>query len=415
MRAFLAAFSAATRKDLVRRLRDPFALLLWLGIPTVIGTLMVLAMGGQAGPSPVARVLVVDGDDSFLSQALVQALSSEQARVVEAEVVDDEGRARERLDRGEATALLVLPKGFARAVLREEPCELELVTNPSQRILPGMVESALGMLGEAVFYAHRLFGDELRDLALASEGSGLDDLALAQSSVRIGTSFERISEHLFPPSIAVETVEPEVADAGPKRSLAEMFLAGMLVMALFFMAEGLADDVWRERALGVLRRTAVSPGIAAALLGKLAAGGVLMLGTSGVALSLAAAFFGLDPARAAAGALWAGVAGTALLALMTSIKMLASSQRGAGLAGNLVLFPLLLVGGSLFPFDAMPAWLARIGRWTPNGRSVDLLDSILFGSPAPREVAAAALAAAVLASALVALCAARMRGFARAA
>lgn len=411
----LAVVAAAARKDLLRRLRDPFALLLWLGIPAVIGGLIVLAMGGRSGPAPVARVLVVDEDESFVSQALVQALSSEQARVVEAELVEDEASGRERIDRGEASALLIVPEGFARAVLREEPCKLELVTNPSQRILPGMVESALGMLGELVFYAHRVFGDELRELALASEGGGVDDLAVARTSIRIRSGFERISEHLFPPSIAVETLAPPER-AGAKRSLAESFLAGMLLMALLFMAEGLADDVWRERALGVLRRTAVAPsGAAPALLGKLAAGWILMLATALLALALAAAFLDLAPARAAAGALWASLAGAALLALMLALKMVASSQRAAGLAGNLVLFPLLMVGGSLFPFDAMPAWLARIGRWTPNGWSVTVLDSILFGAPAPGELALATLAAAAFVAALAAFCAAGLRRFARSA
>ena len=44
----------------------------------------------------------------------------------------------------------------------------------------------------------------------------------------------------------------------------------------------------------------------------------------------------------------------------------------------LVLFPLLMIGGSFFPFEAMPEGLAAIGRLTPNGMAltelVDLLD-----------------------------------------
>jgi ABC-type transport system involved in cytochrome c biogenesis permease component len=389
----------------------------------VIGTLMVLARGGRAGPAPVARVLVVDGDDSFVSQALVQALSSEQARMIEAEVVAGIDEARARIDRGEASALLVVPKGFARAVLREEPCKLELITNPSQRILPGMIESALEMLREAVFYVHRVFGDELRDFALAAEGEGaaenkhFDDLAVAATSVRIRADFERISDFLFPPAIAVETVIREVVPAGrPARSFAESYLAGILLMALLFMAEGLADDLWRERALGVLRRTAIAPsGAAPALLGKLAAGWTLMLATAVLGMVLAAAFFRIDPVRAASAALWASLAGATLFALMLALKTFASSQRAAGLVGNLVLFPLMMVGGSLFPFEAMPPWLARIGRWTPNGWSVGVLDRILFASPAPSEVALATLASLVAIAVLVSLCAARMRRFARAA
>ena len=113
--------------------------------------------------------------------------------------------------------------------------------------------------------------------------------------------------------------------------------------------------------------------------------------------------------------MWKSVFGATLLALMLALKMLASSQRAAGLIGNLVLFPLMMVGGSLFPFEAMPAWLARIGRWTPNGWSVGVLDRILFASPQAREVVLAALASLLAIAVLVSLCAARMRHFARAA
>ena len=58
-------------KDVRRRLADRTSLLLWLGIPLLIGGLMSLAIGGGSGPSPRAKVLVADQDDSFLSNALL--------------------------------------------------------------------------------------------------------------------------------------------------------------------------------------------------------------------------------------------------------------------------------------------------------------------------------------------------------
>ena len=60
----------AAGKDLRRYLRDWVAALTWLGIPLVIGTIMILATGGNAGPKPQALLLVADEDDSFLSKFL---------------------------------------------------------------------------------------------------------------------------------------------------------------------------------------------------------------------------------------------------------------------------------------------------------------------------------------------------------
>src|SRR5262245_19568559 len=81
---------ATARKDRRRRLRDPMGLVLWIGIPLVIGTILTMLSGGREGPKPQAHVLVVDEDDSFLSGLLVGAMSQDQAGsgLIRAEKVD---------------------------------------------------------------------------------------------------------------------------------------------------------------------------------------------------------------------------------------------------------------------------------------------------------------------------------------
>jgi hypothetical protein len=93
------------------------------------------------------------------------------------------------------------------------------------------------------------------------------------------------------------------------------------------------------------------------------------------ALSLATVAFGYSWSRIVPAALWASFAGAVLLSLMCPLKLWARTQRTAGLIGNLLLFPMIMVGGSLIPFEAMPGWLADIGRFTPNGSSMEVLKS----------------------------------------
>lgn len=405
---------AAARKDFVRRLRDPFALGLWVGIPLVIGSLIVLAMGGSKGPAPRARVFVVDRDDSFASHLLVQALSSERAGIIEALVLG-ESEARERLDDGDGSALLVIPSGFGAALLDERAMALELVTNPAQRILPGIVRSALEILCEGTFYLHRLLGDEVRAIADEAAQGGLAELRVAEASVRIRRDMERAGPFLFPPVIEVEFAVADDAPERPRRSLAGLYLPSMLLMSLMFMAEGLADDLWRERTLGVLRRVAVGPlGAAPVLAGKLLAGGALMFGVALAGLSLGALLLDVAWTRVAPGAAWAAFAGTILLALMSALKLFAGSQRAAGLIGNLLLFPLIMVGGSMIPFEAMPEWLGRVGRRTPNGAAMEVLKQLLYGEPALAELLVPTLPLAGGGVALIVLSAWRLRTFARA-
>jgi len=85
--------------------------------------------------------------------------------------------------------------------------------------------------------------------------------------------------------------------------------------------------------------------------------------------------------------------------------MSASSQRAAQVLGNLVIFPLALVGGCFFPLEIAPAWLASIGRRTPNGWAVTQFKAILSGAlhPAQLAVALGALAAAGALAFLLAL------------
>ena len=147
---------ASLRKEARRSLRDPFALALWLGIPFSILFLMNLAFGGSSssGPRPQGVLLVADQDGTFLSGMVVSAFSQGPlGEMFKPEKADEPG-ARARMAKGEASALIILPKGFQAAVLDNRPAAIRLVKNPSQRILPAIAGETLSMLSEAVHYLH---------------------------------------------------------------------------------------------------------------------------------------------------------------------------------------------------------------------------------------------------------------------
>jgi ABC-type multidrug transport system permease subunit len=408
-----SAFAARLRVELARRWRDKIALAMWVGIPLAIGGLISLAVGRRSGPAPRAHVLVVDLDDSFLSRAVVQALSSPRAQVFECEVVE-ETAGRERIRAGDASALVVIPGGFGDALLSETPTTLELVTNPSQRILPGIVREAASMLSEAVFYAHRVLGGPLKEIARdIGRGGGPSDAARVATEVQ--RAIERVAPFAFPPVIAPEFVEPPREHEGQPPSLAQLYLPSVLVMALFFVAQGISEDLWRERVLGALRRATTGPVRPWTLLaGKLAAAWVIALALSVLALCIGSLALGVPAQRIPLAALWASGVGVALTALMVLLQMLASSQRAAGILGNALLFPLLMLGGGFFPFEAMPPAFAAAGRWTPNGRGLTVLSEILQGEITAARAAASFAGLALAGAVLFAACNARFaRAFAR--
>ena len=71
--------------------------------------------------------------------------------------------------------------------------------------------------------------------------------------------------------------------------------------------------------------------------------------------------------------------------------------------GASVVISILFLGGSFFPFEAMPDWLAAIGRWTPNGWAMLQFKAILGGGATAAGLlpAAAGLLAALVLGALV--------------
>ena len=126
---------ASVTKDLARWARDRGAMLIWLGIPFLIGGLITSMMDGGGG-SPTGVLLVADEDNSFVSGFVVGAYSQDQLGdlIIVEPVTAEEGDAR--INAGEASAFLTIPEGFQDALLNESPVTLTLRTNPSQTVLP---------------------------------------------------------------------------------------------------------------------------------------------------------------------------------------------------------------------------------------------------------------------------------------
>jgi ABC-type multidrug transport system permease subunit len=401
---------ASIVKDLRRRLADPAAQLLWIGLPVIFGGLMSL-VSGDNGPAPKAHVLVVDEDQSFISRLVGAAGSQGQAgqflQIEEVAAAD----GNEKIQAGKASALLVIPKGFQDGVLREHPTTLTLVTNPAQRILPRIIEEGLRITIEAAFYLQRLFGAQLRDIvdnASTATGFPTDD-RVADISRRINRSIQQLEGTLVPPVITVETKteaeQTETFQFGP------LFMPGLIFMSLLLVAQSLSADIWIEKEQGTLRRSVSTPQhLHIVLGGKIVASAVIILVVAIVASIIGVVAFKVAPARVPLTVVWSAFGGTALVCYFMFLQALGASQRGANMLTTMVVFPLMMIGGSFFPFEVMPPWMASIGRWTPNGLAVTQTKALMFGQP---EAVPLLIATSVIGLAAVAAffgCLARLRG-----
>lgn len=370
-------------KDLLRLRRDPTTLLVWLGVPAVIAILLVTIFGrGEVRPN--GKLLIVDEDKGLAATMLAGAFTQGSlGNMIAVEKVERE-EGRRRIDKGDASALLIIPKGLTAAVLEGKSAKLQLVRNPAQRILPEIVEEVLAMLTDAAFYLQAVAGDQLRKVSTAGAPT---DAQIAATSVQVNHAIDGLRRYLSPPVIQLETeiVKPKSEESG---SFASQMLPGMLYMAVFFVAGGLASDVWRERTSGALRRVLTTPvALGAFLAGKLAATMLVLALVGAFGMTLAHFMIGLPGAHLPLAITWIALSGTGLYLMMMLIQSLASNERVANMLSNFILLPLSMLGGSFFPLDQMPKTLASIGRVTPNGWSLVQFQSILAGAAIPSAFA----------------------------
>lgn len=406
-------FFYAMKKDLARWRQDAVAMLLWLAIPLLIGGLIMSLVGGDGGPKPKGLLLIADLDDSMLSGLVTGAYSNDElGELLTVEQVSAEDGAA-RIEAGEASGFLTIPEGFQDALLDSQPVTLELKTNPAQTILPGIITEVTEILLDAGFYAEQLLGDELRRIKEAIDADSVDDVFVAEISVAIQKKMESAAPMLFPPIIEVSIAEPPPEE--PSVPFAMLYIPGIALMALMFSANGLAGDYWKEREQGTLRRLVSSPSQLAGFIGgKAAAAGVVVVIIAFIVLTLGFLHQDVPFTRMPSSLAWLTLSGVALFAWLGFLQMLAPTLNSAELITNIMLFPLLMIGGSFFPLAALPDWLAALGEKTPNGYMVSGLTSEITASDAWAIEPMGWLVLAAIALSGLSLTAWRLRtGFAR--
>ncbi len=351
------------KKDIARWRLDVMSTMIRIFIPLMIGGLLTLLMGGQ-GVKPHGVLLMVDQDESFLSELVAGAYGAGQLGElisVEKTTLED---GTERINAGEASGLLVIPKGFGAAFLESEPVTLILKTNPSQTILPGIITNVTEILLDAGFYAHELLADEINTFKDMSDEPS--DAVVGAIAIDMRHKFESVGTRLYPPVIDIEIVEPPPKEPGPP--LALLFVPGIILMAVLFAVNSLAGDFWREREQGTLRRLAFAPGkLGSFVAGKALAAAAIVGLVGGLTLVVGFLYHDISWFKLPVSLIWISVSGVALFAWFAVLQMFFSTRKAANLFSSMLLFPLLMAGGSFFPLDIMPGWMAAIGRASPNG------------------------------------------------
>jgi len=367
----LSFLLTSARKDLARWRQDKTALLIWLGIPFLIGGLITSMIDSGDG-TPTGVLLIADQDDSLLSGFVVGAYSQDQLGelIVVEQVSVQEGELR--INDGDASGFLTIPAGFQDAFLNETPVTLTLKTNPAQTILPGIIEDVTEILLDSGFYAQRLLGPEIQQIKNAASNELPDDVFVAGISVDIQNKISKVMPKLSPLLLDIVILEPP--PTAPQPDMALLFLPGIILMAVLFASNSLAADYWEEREKGTLRRLASVPGVLSAFVAGKAVAALAVIGIiATITLAVGFAYHDVAWNKFVPSLLWVSCGGVGLFAWFAALQMLFPNNRAANLLTTILLFPLMMAGGSFFPLAALPEWIAGMGRLSPNGFIVDRL------------------------------------------
>lgn len=371
------------RKDLLRRRRDPVGVLVTLSIPVTLLVVFQLAFGGiDAGKMPRAKLLVADQDQSLLSRFVAGAFGQGQlGEMVEAVPVDS-ARALREIRRGKASAALFIPRGFGRDYLEGRTTNLRLLKNPSQRILPSIIEEIVSTLADGGASLRDLLGGPLARITNGTGGwsAAPSDEIITGVSVDIRRIAEKAGVYLAPPAIGVTTEARADTKEGPGFLL--LFFPGLIGLTLLYLAQVVALDFAVEhRQRTILRALATGSGTREHFVGKILGGMLLIAPLLLFVFGFGGALLRLPPARLLAGWALATAAGFAVLGALCLLSLIPRNLNQAGVITNIVILPVAFLGGCYFPVEALDDKLHAVASRLPMGWIVERIKDVVLGRP----------------------------------
>lgn len=371
------------RKDLLRRWHSPASTLAMLIFPlfmsVTIGSLM--GNGSSDREFPVMHVLVENRDpDGALAGFVMGALGQEQAKKYIDATPVEVGTGEALMEKGKASALLILPKNFTEDILNRRETSLTVVRNPSEGITPEIAVEGVGVLATYLDNAARLLGDELSELQTIFDQDRFPDAAqVGAIAAAITEKVGGVRRYLLPPVVTVNSKKGK-EESAPSYSIFAYVLVMTTVMAVLFVAVRSIGDLFEETKSGMLRRQLSSPLPLSKIVGAKLFFGVVL----GVAVTTILAVAGLlmrwidTPVDLLASILLTIAFSAAACGILALIFALTRNEKQSGILSWLVIMGMSAVGGSLIPVEAMPAAMRSASHFTVNYWVIDGYKAILF-------------------------------------
>lgn len=372
------------RKDFKRKWKNPAVILGFLLIPLVFTFIfgMVFGSGGE-DTLPKVKIMAADNDQSIVSSFLLGALTQgELNELIDLEeVVEEDGRRL--LDRGKASALLIIPKSFGDNVWEGKPSEMVLIKNPAEQFLPQIAEEILDTMALGLSSLRQVFASELDTIRDMTELENFSDEMLSALSLQFRDRIEGMSKYVIPPVISLKQITlSEEKEEVSELSIQAYILPAIAVMFLLFICNAVFEDVLTENESGTLMRLRVSPInlreyiwskiITSTLIGILCTTALILLGRIVFSIKWG------DPIAVALLVLCLNILIAGFISFLFSFVR---TERQAGALLSTVILLMSMLGGSMIPVENYPPVILKFSKLTLNYWGITAFRNIMQGEP----------------------------------
>lgn len=372
------------KKDVDRKWKNPWVILGFLLLPVFFTLIFALAFGGsEAEILPQLDLLTTDLDQSLVSSFFLSALSQGELKEIVRLKEVEEQEGRRLLEKGKASAMLIIPENFGDTVWEGQDVEITLLKNPSEQFLPQIAEEitdTASLLFSALF---SVFSDEVDLIQQLADKDDFSNENISSLSIRFKDKFESMSKYVFPPVISLKQVTVSEGEGREDQmSVAGYVLPGIGIMFLLFICNVVFEDILKEKEAGTLLRMNVSPlrlseYVWSKILVSVAIGVVCTL----LLVVLGAVIFSIH---------WGNI--VVLMLTIFSLNLLVAgfisifysfikTERQAGAVLSSVIIVMSLLGGSMISVTQFPPLFQKISKITVNYWGIELFHRNMRGLP----------------------------------
>lgn len=374
------------RKDFIRKWRNPVVIIGFMLIPLVFTLIFGMVFGSSDEQTlPKVTVLAADNDQSLLSGLFLGALTQGELNdLIELKNVD-EAEGREELNKGKASALLIIPKEFGNNVWNGLPVEILLIKNPAEQFLPQIVQEITDTAALLLSSLFSVFAEEVSTIRGLIDEDEIENENIANIAVQVNDRIEGISKYVFPPVIGLDEktlAKDQKKEVERSLTIQGYILPAIAILFLLFVCNAVFDDILRERESGTLLRMTVSP----LKLNEFIWSKIIICAAIGMICTLVLVILG----RILFSIDWGNL--TTLFFIIICLNILIAgfisflfsfvkTERQAGAVLSTVILIMSMLGGSMIPIQNFPPFMLHFSKLTINYWGIQAFLKNMLGEP----------------------------------